>query len=393
MAKIYKKYNLREKFVQSLLFTTQVCAEILNIIALKRVYVMYLILYCGILNVCVEKAFAQMPTVQVSLAKYEKLHTVTNFVGKVEALQKVDIKSNVSGKLIKINFIEGNPVQKDQVLFEINPEKYELEVKQNEAALKVSETNLANEEVQLGRSKFLADNKAISQSQYDKQKIQKLQAQASVDQSKITLLASKMKLEQTQIKAPISGRIGRASYTPGNEIGPETGVLAKIVDDTAVKIYFAVTQKELLEGLKRKDDTKTINLSVELPDGTILKDKGLLNFLDVTTDQKTDTVMLGAIVKNTENLLFDGEIVHIIASRDTAEKYILIPHKSVLIDQSGPYCFVVSNDGMISTRRLVTGQDSQSYIVVISGISQGEKVAVASDRLQPGMKINPEIVP
>ena len=154
--------------------------------------------------------------VPVSVAKYEKLATISNFVGRVEATEKVDVKPEVSGRLKEIKFKDGSFVDKGDVLFVIDPEKYELEVRQNEALVKVSEASLANENVQLERSKFLAANKAIAQSQYDKQKIDKLTAEAKLEQSKIQLYVSQMKLHQSQVKAPISGRVGRSSTSVGN---------------------------------------------------------------------------------------------------------------------------------------------------------------------------------
>lgn len=334
-----------------------------------------------------------LPSVAVSVAKYEKLSTTSNFVGRIEASEKVDIKAAATGQLKEIKFTEGMPVDKGQLLFQIEPEKYELEVKQNEASLKVSQASLENEKVQLQRSKFLAENKAIAQSQLDKQKIQTLQAEASVEQSTIALYISKMKLKQTQIIAPISGRIGRSALSVGNEVGPESGPLARIVSDKIVKVYFSVTQKELLEALKRKDDANTVKVLIQLPDGTILKETGTIDFFDISTDEKTDSMTVRALVKNTEGLLFDGEIVHIIGSRETAEKYITIPHKAVMIDQNGAYCLIVNNDGIIMAKRIITGQENAENIVVKSGIDLGDKVILSSDRLQPGMRVATEIMP
>ena len=331
--------------------------------------------------------------VPVSVAKYEKLATISNFVGRVEATEKVDVKPEVSGRLKEIKFKDGSFVDKGDVLFVIDPEKYELEVRQNEALVKVSEASLANENVQLERSKFLAANKAIAQSQYDKQKIDKLTAEAKLEQSKIQLYVSQMKIHQSQVKAPISGRVGRSSTSVGNEVGPESGALTKIVNDKLVKIYFPVTQRELLQGLHRRDDGSTLKLTIELPDGSILNEKGLLNFYDVSADEKTDSITLGAILNNVENLLFDGEIVHVIASRETRDKYLTIPRKSVLIDQNGSYCFVVNNDNTVSVKRISTEQENGQNIVVKSGIALGDKVVLSSDRLQAGMKVDAEITP
>ena len=331
--------------------------------------------------------------VPVSIAKYEKLTTTSNFVGRVEAAEKVDVKPEVSGRLKEIKFKDGSIVAKGDVLFVIDSEKYELDVRQNDAMVKVSEASLANENVQLQRSKFLADNKAIAQSQYDKQKIEKLTAEAKLEQSKIQLYVSQMKLHKTNVSAPIGGRIGRSSTSVGNEVGPDSGVLTKIVNDKSVRIYFPVTQKELLQGLRRKDDGSTLKLSIELPDGSLLKEKGALNFYDVSADEKTDSVTLGAIVENSENLLFDGEIVHVVASRETRDKYLTIPRKSVLIDENGSYCYVINNDGIVTVKRILTDQENGNNVVIKSGIEAGDKVALSSDRLQPGMKIDVEVVP
>jgi len=335
-----------------------------------------------------------LPTrVPVSIAKYEKLTTVSNFVGRVEAAEKVDVKPEVSGRLKEIKFKDGSMVKKGDVLFVIDSEKYELDVKQNDAMVKVSEASLANENVQLQRSKFLAENKAIAQSQYDKQKIEKLTAEAKLEQSKIQLYVSQMKLNKTNVSAPINGRVGRSAISIGNEVGPDSGVLTKIVNDKSVRIYFPVTQKELLQGLRRKDDGSTLKLSIELPDGSFLKEQGALNFYDVTADDKTDSVTLGATLENSENLLFDGEIVHVVASRETREKYLVIPRKSVLIDQNGSYCFVINSESIVAVKRIITEQENGQNIVIKSGIDVGDKVVLSSDRLQPGMKIDAEIVP
>lgn len=359
------------------------------------------ILFLNLMFLVLEhSALAQTPAgtnitsrVPVSIAKYEKLTTTSNFVGRVEAAEKVDVKPEVSGRLKEIKFKDGSMVTKGDVLFVIDSEKYELDVRQNDAMVKVSEASLANENVQLQRSKFLAENKAIAQSQYDKQKIEKLTAEAKLEQSKIQLYVSQMKLHKTNISAPISGRIGRSATSVGNEVSPESGVLTKIVNDKIVRIYFPVTQKELLEGLRRKDDGSTLKLSIELPDGSLLKEKGALNFYDVSADEKTDSVTLGAVVENNENLLFDGEIVHVVASRETRDRYLTIPRKSVLIDQNGSYCFVINNEGVVVVRRILTDQENGRNVVIKSGIEAGDKVALSSDRLQPGMKIEVEVLP
>ena len=192
---------------------------------------------------------------------------------------------------------------------------------------------------------------------------------------------------------PINGRVGRSAISIGNEVGPDSGVLTKIVNDKSVRIYFPVTQKELLQGLRRKDDGSTLKLSIELPDGSFLKEQGALNFYDVTADDKTDSVTLGATLENSENLLFDGEIVHVVASRETREKYLVIPRKSVLIDQNGSYCFVINSESIVAVKRIITEQENGQNIVIKSGIDVGDKVVLSSDRLQPGMKIDAEIVP
>ena len=125
----------------------------------------------------------------------------------------------------------------------------------------------------------------------------------------------------------------------------------------------------------------------------MLKEKGALNFYDVSADEKTDSVTLGAVVENSENLLFDGEIVHVVASRETRDKYLTIPRKSVLIDQNGAYCYVINSDSIVTVKRISTDQENGNNVVIKSGIEAGDKVALSSDRLQPGMKIEVEVVP
>src|SRR5262249_13196081 len=147
-------------------------------------------------------------------------------------------------------------------------------------------------------------------------------------------------LSYTEIKTPISGRIGRAAVSPGNLVGPDTGVLATVVKDDPMQVLFSVTQRELLEA-RGAEPTGKVRARVRLADGTLYGEKGRIDFLDVQVNSRTDGQTVRAMFPNPDDILTTGQTVRVIIEEKGGDKVVVIPQAAIAIDQSGSYVFVV----------------------------------------------------
>jgi len=253
------------------------------------------------------------PSVVAVQAKAKPITHSYEFVGRVVAVERVDLRARVQGFLNKREFTEGQEVAAEDVLFLIEPDQYESIVRQREADLAKAVADEENARAQYNRGKELLKTNAIAVAKVDELRAAASVAKASIAQQEAAVAAAKLDLGYTKIIAPIDGRIGLATYTIGNLVGPESGVLATIVKRDPIYVQFPVTQRQLLEHRKavseKGGDPSKIVARVRLADGSLYEHPGRLNFLDVTTDRGTDTVMLrGWSTANTRAFLSSREI-------------------------------------------------------------------------------------
>ena len=204
-------------------------------------------------------------------------------------------------------------MKEGQVLFTIEPETYQAAVDQKMAQRDAAQAALANADVQLKRAAELLRTNTGTQVTYDQRLSEQLQAKAQVEDAAAQLRDAELQLSYTEIKSPIDGRIGRAAVSPGNIVGPDSGVLATVVSESPIRVLFSVTQRELLDA--RRDAGRRANgivVRLRLADGSLYKEKGKIDFIDVTVDAKTDGQMVRAMFDNTDGLLTDGQTVRVI---------------------------------------------------------------------------------
>ncbi|MGQ9832160.1 MAG: efflux RND transporter periplasmic adaptor subunit [Thermochromatium sp.] len=205
-------------------------------------------------------------------------------------------------------------------------------------------------------------------------------AKASIAQAEAALTAARLHLSYTQITAPISGRIGLSPLSVGNLVGPSSGVLATIVSRDPIHIQFPVTQRDLLAARRqiqsKGSDPRRVVVQVRLPDGQLYAHSGHLDFVDVTTDRATDSVIPRATLPNPDGLLVDGQYVGVVVQSGTPETAILIPQSALQVDQQGMYVLIVASDNTAQIHRVKTGQTKGTEIAVTQGLSAGELVIV-----------------
>jgi len=188
---------------------------------------------------------------------------------------------------------------------------------------------------------------------------------------------AQINLDYTDIAAPITGRIGRAAVTRGNLVGPESGVLATIVSQDPMAVVFPVSQREFLALHKAEAPTDPGKLVVRLhfADGSSYAQPGTIDFVNVTVDRATDTVLVRARVANGGGQLVDGQYVRVAVEAEKPVEKVVVPQASLIADQSGLYVFIVK-DGKAEMARVKTSGEIGPNVVVESGLEGGELVVV-----------------
>jgi membrane fusion protein (multidrug efflux system) len=329
------------------------------------------------------------PAVTVVTTELADITPAFGFNGRVVAEDKVDVRARVTGFLQRREFTEGADVKVGQLLFVIEKDHYQAVVEQRKAELASAEANRANTEVALRRGEELVKNKNIPQAEVDQRRAADEMAAAQILEAQAALKQAEINLGYTDIYAPIAGRIGRASVSVGNLVGPDSGVLATIVSQDPIYVTFPVSQRQLLEYRREQSGSgHPPVVRIGLPDDTLYKYPGSLNFLDVQVDPGTDTVTVRAAVPNPDRLLVDGQFVSVRVEAGTPERRIAIPQAALQVDQAGPYVLVVDGDDKVEARRVKLGQAEGTKAVIADGLKEGERVIVEGiQKVRPGMAV------
>ena len=334
---------------------------------------------------------APAPAVLVQPAELRSMTKQAEFVGHAEALEKVDLRARVQGYLGPRLFKDGDTVKENQVVFTIEREPFEAAVDQRKAQLAAAEATLANAEQQFQRTAELARKGNAPIAQLDQRKAEQGQAKAAVMEAEANLRDAQIQLSYTEIKTPISGRIGRAVVSPGNLVGPDTGVLATVVKDDPMQVLFSVTQREMLEA-RDSEVTGKVRARVRLANGSLYDEKGRIDFLDVQVNPRTDGQTVRAMFANPDDILTSGQTVRVIIEEKGGDKVVVIPHSAVAIDQTGSYVFVVGQDNKVEQRRVRLGATREGLAVVEEGVEPGDRVVVqGQQRIRAGMTVAPQL--
>ena len=329
------------------------------------------------------------PAVTVISVQPTKVTPGAGFNGRVVAVDDVQLRARVTGFLEQRRFEEGADVETGELLFVIEKAPYQAVVDQRQAELASAEANRVNTAVQLRRGEELVKNKNIPQAEVDERRAADEMAAAGILEAQAALERAQIDLGYTEIHTPIAGRIGRAAFSVGNLVGPDSGVLATIVSQDPIYVTFPVSQRQLLEYRRRGDDAAGPPVvKVTLPDGTAYEHPGEVNFFDVQVDQGTDTVTVRAAFPNPERTLVDGQFVNVRVERGEPVQMLAVPQAAVQIDQAGPFVLVVGGDNKVEARRITLGAVAGAQVVVQAGLKAGDKVIVEGiQKARPGITV------
>lgn len=332
---------------------------------------------------------APPPAVVVAPAEMEVIAQRVDFVGRIEAIEKVELRARITGFLKQVAFKEGDRVKEGETLFEIEPDPFQAAIDQREAQVASAKADLQNAELNLKRGLELSKTNALAQAQVDQREADAAKARAAVLQMEAALREAQIQFSYTTIEAPIAGRIGRTTFTKGNLVDPSSGVLATIVRDDEVYAIFNVTQREILD--YRKSGGGAVTIKLRLADGSFYDRPGKLDFVDVVAEQKTDSQLIRAVFPNPDNVLTDGQTIRVVIERSEDKPSVTVPQAALAIDQAGSYAFVVDQANKVEQRRVKTGPQREGRIAVTEGLKEGDLVIVEGlQRVRAGMEVAPQ---
>jgi membrane fusion protein (multidrug efflux system) len=347
---------------------------------------------CGDAKQADTAASAPPPAVTVVKVSAAEIRPATTFTGRIEGKEKVDLRARVEGFIEKRLFVEGANVKNGELLFEIEKGLYQAAVDQAKAALLTAESTLKLAELDVDRQTQLFQRNVTAQATLDQATAKQGEARGNMLAQKAALEKAELQLSYTDVTSPIVGRIGRASISVGNFVGPSSGVLATIVSQDPIYASFPVTQREMLAVRKEQsaNNSGQFVVYIQLADGSRYPSPGRIDFLDNTVSQGTDTVQVRSIFPNPNGVLVDGQLVTVVVETGKSESALVVPQQALQIDQAGPYVLVVDKDSKIQIRRVDIDSGRGADAVVRKGLEANELVVTEGiQRVRPGQVVTP----
>lgn len=337
----------------------------------------------------------QMLPVGTVYAQRKPIAQTLDFVGRVEAIEQVKIQARVKGYLEQVVFKEGDFVKKGDHLYQIEKGLFEAAVEQAKGVLERTKAAKVLTAIQLQRAQDLLAKNAGTAVARDQALAADQQAEGQILSDQANLDTANINLGYTDIVSPISGKISRTNVTAGNVVGPDSGPLTLIVSQDPMYVTFPVSQREFLKAqvAGRQVDIKEIKVKIRFADGSIYNQEGTVNFVDVSVDRATDTVLARASMPNPAGVLIDGQLVNVALEAGQPEEKVTVPQAALIADQEGVYVFVVE-DGKAVVKRIKPGAENGPNVVVDQGLQGGEQVIVQGlQSLRPGLPVQASPMP
>lgn len=295
-------------------------------------------------------------------------------VGTVRALNVVTVRSQVDGKLLKLNFTEGQDVERGFVLAEIDPTIYQAQYDQAVAKKAQDQAQLANARLDLERYVRLAQSNAATKQQADTQRatVAQLEAQVNADQAAID--NAKAYLDYTKVVAPISGRTGIRLVDVGNLVkAADTTGIVVITQIRPISVIFTLPQQQLATVNKAFSEGRLPVLALGTDNRTVL-DRGVLQVIDNQVDSTTGTVRLRAQFPNADLQLWPGQFVNVKLLVDTLKQVVTVPTAAVQRGPNGPFAYVVKDGDKVAVTPVTVTQQDDTTAVVATGLAAGDRV-------------------
>jgi membrane fusion protein (multidrug efflux system) len=329
------------------------------------------------------------PSVVVEPARLRDLAEQHSFTGRVQAIDKVEIRARVQGFIKSIGFEDGAEVAKDQILFTLEKEQYQAALDLAEANLASARADLELAEATFKRVSTLEGRGTASEAQLDTARAQLSRGRAQVQAQLAQVERARLDLGYTDIRAPLAGRVGRAVYSVGELVGPSSEPLVTLVVQDPMYVAFPVPQRVMLTVRREGRKKESVTVEIKLPDGTTYDHQGIIKFADVEANPGSDTITVRATVPNPERLLVDQQLVGVTVIAKEPDRKLVVSQSSILLDQQGAYVLAVDKDNKVESRRVELGEQRGPDIVVTKGLDAGDRVIVSGQqKVRPGIAVD-----
>ena len=336
------------------------------------------------LSACGGTKAAQLPppNVTVVTTAATDIPASIELVGQGAASKFIEVRSQLNGVIIERPYREGSDVQTGTVLFRIDPTIYEATYRSAKAAAENAQARLDNAQRTLKRLTPLLAEGAVSQKDVDDATTELQQAQAAYAESQANADRAQKDFNDTNIRAEIPGRVGRAELPIGARVTGPADILTNLQQIDPIYVYFSPSDLELLHFRREREegklvfDPRHVTVEVRLSDGTPLPTKGTLDFADLSLDTRTGTQQYRAEFRNPQHILLPGQFVRVRLLGVTRKGAILVPQRAVLQGLAGAYVYVVTEGDTARARTVIASNWEGSGWVIDSGLAAGERVVV-----------------
>lgn len=342
------------------------------------------------------------PAVTVAAVEAQDAALWDDFSGRLESIEHVSVRARVSGPVQQVHFREGELVKKGDLLVTIDPEPYAAAVQRAQAQVAVATERAAYTKIEFDRAQHLSGEGAISRREYDADSNALREAEASLLAAKAELRTATLDLGYTQVRAPVSGRMGKIDTTVGNLVaaGPNAAVLTTLVSVDPIYASFDADENIVTDALRavRTPGSKIRGNLDQIPvrlntigDSTAIE--GHLQLIDNQVDASSGTIRVRAVFPNPDGELIPGQFAQVHLGQAKARHVLLISERAIGTEQSKKFVMVVGSDNKATYREITVGPRVAGLRVVNTGLKAGEHVVVSGlQRIRPGSPVQPTVV-
>ena len=336
----------------------------------------------------VEKPKGRPPALVITApATVQNVPVLIKAIGNIEASESVAIRTQISGELTKVAFLEGQDVQKGAQLFQLDPRALQAAVTKAEASLSRNRTLLANARTDFERYAKLVTDGIVTPEQAEGYRTKADSATADVAADVAAVENARTQLSFCTITAPISGRLGALAIDRGNVVKANDTVLVTINKLTPINASFTITDKDL-PALKRQMGAGKVTVAAEIPGTPPVKETGTVTFIDNSIDPATGTIKIKASFDNTKKQLWPGQFVNLSITMAVLNNAVVVPSQAIQTGQKGQFVFVVAKDGTAEIRQVSSGSVVAGMTVIEKGLQADEQVVIDGQmRVIPGGKV------
>jgi multidrug efflux system membrane fusion protein len=342
------------------------------------------------------------PPVSVAVVTETDITAWDEFSGRLEAVERVELRSRVAGAVQAVHFREGALVARGDLLITIDPAPYAAEMERAEAQVAAAQARRAQAQSEFARAQRLWDDRAIAQRELEERGNAEREAGANLRAAQAQLQSARLNLGYTQVRAPVSGRIGKLEVTQGNLVaaGPGAPVLTTLVSVSPIYASFEADEQVILRALKDLPGGASARALIErIPvemGTTAMSDtpyRGRLQLIDNQVDARSGTIRLRAAFDNQDGALLPGQFARVRMGQPRARRAVLVSERAVGTDQAKKYVLVVGADNKTEYREVTLGAPAAGLRVVQSGLKAGERIVVNGlQHVRPGVMVQPQLV-